>query len=175
MAILSRSGGIYKRSLTSCSHCVLLSALTYALSPTPLITHHNHTPHRYDLKAHSEIVMAHDEDSYIKLLEADCQREHDAEEEHRKALKKKHQKQMQEKKEQEAKKANPNNPTTSNQSGYSEATSSQTKPKAKTVKAKAKAKKAAAASVDTEYYQLLGVSSGASASQIKKGYVRVNL
>ena len=30
---------------THCSHCVLLSALTYALSPTPFITHH--TIHRY--------------------------------------------------------------------------------------------------------------------------------
>ena len=45
MAILSRSGGGYIFMERSLSHCVLLSALTYALSPTPhsLITHL--TPH----------------------------------------------------------------------------------------------------------------------------------
>jgi len=41
-------GGIYYCYLSTCiSHCVLLSALTYALSPTPqlLITHDIHITH----------------------------------------------------------------------------------------------------------------------------------
>ena len=41
MAILTRSGGGVV--VVVCTHCVLLSDLTYALSPTPL----DHTPHRY--------------------------------------------------------------------------------------------------------------------------------
>ena len=43
MASLSRPG-VDINKIGSRSHCVLLSALTYALSPTPhpLITHHTH-------------------------------------------------------------------------------------------------------------------------------------
>ena len=43
MAILSRSGGDIGFILI-CPHCVLLSALTYALSPTPLHHISHHTP-----------------------------------------------------------------------------------------------------------------------------------
>ena len=39
-AILSRSGG-GGLAIDNSSHCVLLSALTYALSSTPFTTHHN--------------------------------------------------------------------------------------------------------------------------------------
>ena len=40
----------------------------------------------YDLKAHSEEVLAHDEEGYIKLLETECRQQHQAAEEQRKAM-----------------------------------------------------------------------------------------
>ena len=55
MAIHSRSGGGYFPVSMRCSHCVLLSALTYALSPTPL----HHTLHPNHHTSHSNHYTSH--------------------------------------------------------------------------------------------------------------------
>ena len=88
MAILSRSGGI--RYFYNLFHCVLLSALTYVLSPTnldhsSLITHitHSHHLNRYFidfvLKKEQEVyaqeeldiphVLPRDNEDVLKLLD----------------------------------------------------------------------------------------------------------